>query len=117
MRSTSRVLLAIAAGMATPAARSFVPRVGPISKISRAVSSRDRFRCHAALARRRSLACSAAKAEREPTSSSSGRASAAVLQDAERRADGRPMAVEQLDLKPSKGTRDVFPEDMRLRNW
>ncbi|CAN0469591.1 unnamed protein product, partial [Hapterophycus canaliculatus] len=48
-----------------------------------------------------------------------GRASAAVLQDAEKRGGaGRSSApVEKLDLKPPKGTRDVFPEDMRLRNW
>lgn len=50
-----------------------------------------------------------------------GRASAAVLQDAEKRGSaargGSPAAVEKLDLKPPKGTRDVFPEDMRLRNW
>lgn len=54
-----------------------------------------------------------------------GRASAAVLQDAEKRGAGegkggagspQPIA-EKLDLKPPKGTRDVFPEDMRLRNW
>ncbi|CAN0537005.1 unnamed protein product, partial [Laminaria digitata] len=49
-----------------------------------------------------------------------GRASAAVLQDAERRVGGGTAsraASEKLDLKPVKGTRDVFPEDMRLRNW
>lgn len=48
-----------------------------------------------------------------------GRASAAVLQDAEKRvgAAAPAAAAETLDLKPPKGTRDVFPEDMRLRNW
>lgn len=51
-----------------------------------------------------------------------GRASAAVLQDAERRGtEGgvkrQPHEQEKLDLKPPKGTRDVFPEDMRLRTW
>eukprot|EP00752_Nemacystus_decipiens_P014338 g12757.t1 len=49
-----------------------------------------------------------------------GRASAAVLQDAEKRSGGGrggSGASEKLDLKPPKGTRDVFPEDMRLRNW
>lgn len=42
-----------------------------------------------------------------------------MLQDAEKRGGaGRPpVFVEKLDLKPPKGTRDVFPEDMRLRNW
>jgi len=45
-----------------------------------------------------------------------------VLQDAEKRAigargGGAAAAKEKLDLKPPKGTRDVFPEDMRLRNW
>eukprot|EP00904_Undaria_pinnatifida_P007650 jgi/Undpi1/4014/HiC_scaffold_16.g07382.m1 len=52
--------------------------------------------------------------------SGGGRASAAVLQDAERRVGGggaSRAASEKLDLKPVKGTRDVFPEDMRLRNW
>ncbi|CAM9589385.1 unnamed protein product [Ascophyllum nodosum] len=48
-----------------------------------------------------------------------GRTSAAVLQDAERRSNAgesaRPM--EKLDLNPPKGTRDVFPVGMRLRNW
>lgn len=53
----------------------------------------------------------------------SGRVSAAVLQDADgRRSEGGAAArkqqrAEMLDLKPPKGTRDVFPEDMRLRNW
>eukprot|EP00903_Cladosiphon_okamuranus_P006427 g6289.t1 len=49
-----------------------------------------------------------------------GRASAAVLQDAEKREGASKRgaaAVEKLDFKPPKGTRDVFPEDMRLRNW
>lgn len=49
-----------------------------------------------------------------------GRASAAVLQDAEKRGgakSGAAAASQKLDLKPPKGTRDVFPEDMRLRNW
>lgn len=50
-----------------------------------------------------------------------GRASAAVVQDADRRAGaglaGKAGKAEKLDLTPPKGTRDVFPEDMRLRNW
>lgn len=48
------------------------------------------------------------------------RASAAVLQDADRRGgaeDKQQRQAEKLDLRPPKGTRDVFPGDMRLRNW
>ena len=43
-----------------------------------------------------------------------------MLQDAEKRGGGGrkgSASAEKLDLKPPKGTRDVFPEDMRLRNW
>ena len=43
---------------------------------------------------------------------SAGRASAAVEQ---KRA--RPASTEKLDLAPPRGTRDVYPEDMRVRNW
>lgn len=40
-----------------------------------------------------------------------GRASAAVVQ-------GKPAkSAEKLDLNPPKGTRDFYPEDMRLRTW
>lgn len=52
-----------------------------------------------------------------------GRASAAVLQDADKRGSAEDAGARKqgqggkLDLKPPKGTRDVFPEDMRLRNW
>mmetsp|Transcript_67532 Transcript_67532/g.166860 ORF Transcript_67532/g.166860 Transcript_67532/m.166860 type:complete len:529 (+) Transcript_67532:23-1609(+) len=42
-----------------------------------------------------------------------GRASAAVVQDK----DQSGKATEKLDLNPPRGTRDFYPEDMRLRNW
>lgn len=45
---------------------------------------------------------------------SGGRASAAVKQDA---AKGGAKPQEKLDLQPPKGTRDFYPEEMRLRNW
>ncbi|CAM9731418.1 unnamed protein product, partial [Phaeothamnion confervicola] len=45
-----------------------------------------------------------------------GRVSAAVKQDAQRQA-AKPAPAEKLDLAPPKGTRDMFPEDMRLRTW
>ena len=41
-----------------------------------------------------------------------GRASAAVEQK-----KARPASTEKLDLAPPRGTRDVYPEDMRVRNW
>ena len=43
---------------------------------------------------------------------SAGRASAAVEQK-----KARPASTEKLDLAPPRGTRDVYPEDMRVRNW
>ena len=42
---------------------------------------------------------------------SAGRASAAVEQK-----KARPASTEKLDLAPRR-TRDVYPEDMRVRNW
>ena len=53
-----------------------------------------------------------AKAE----SGAGGRASAAVVQDKEKKV-GKGGAQEVLDLQPPKGTRDFYPEDMRQRNW
>ncbi|EKX55561.1 histidyl-tRNA synthetase [Guillardia theta CCMP2712] len=44
---------------------------------------------------------------------SQGRASAAVAQSKEKSTGKK----EKLDLKPPKGTRDFYPEDMRMRNW
>merc|ERR1719472_588726 len=41
-----------------------------------------------------------------------GRASAAVEQK-----KAHPASTEKLDLAPPRGTRDVYPEDMRVRNW
>jgi len=49
---------------------------------------------------------------------SGGRASAAVVQDKDKAASkGSGGKSEKLDLQPPKGTRDFYPEDMRLRNW
>ena len=45
-------------------------------------------------------------------SAGGGRASAAVEQK-----KARPASTEKLDLAPPRGTRDVYPEDMRVRNW
>jgi len=44
----------------------------------------------------------------------SGRSSAAVAQDANKESGKKQ---EKLDLQPPKGTRDFYPEEMRLRNW
>ncbi|KAM3577810.1 hypothetical protein VYU27_000353 [Nannochloropsis oceanica] len=49
-----------------------------------------------------------------------GRASAAVKQDSNKRADKKGTSQPQkakLDLQPPRGTRDFYPEEMRLRNW
>lgn len=45
--------------------------------------------------------------------SGGGRASAAVVQQAERQTGPR----EALDLNPPRGTRDFYPEEMRLQRW
>jgi histidyl-tRNA synthetase len=56
-------------------------------------------------ARRHGVSCLSAAA-------GGGRASAAVEQK-----KARPASTEKLDLAPPRGTRDVYPEDMRVRNW
>ena len=54
--------------------------------------------------------------ERGSGGSGGGRASAAVIQDKEKSSNKSDKA-EKLDLQPPKGTRDFYPEDMRMRNW
>lgn len=49
------------------------------------------------------------------SSSSGGRASAAVKQQEKK--EGTASSSAALDLQPPRGTRDFYPEDMRVRNW
>eukprot|EP00953_Heterococcus_sp_UTEX-ZZ885_P040564 20723-Heterococcus_DN1.PRE.2 len=52
------------------------------------------------------------------SSSGGGRTSAAVTQDTDKRSSaGKASSNDKLDLNPVKGTRDMYPEDMRLRTW
>jgi histidyl-tRNA synthetase len=48
---------------------------------------------------------------------SEGRASAAVVQQRGNEQGMKKKAEQALDLNPPKGTRDVYPADMRLRQW
>jgi histidyl-tRNA synthetase len=49
--------------------------------------------------------------------SGGGRSSAAVVQDQDKKSAGKGAKAEKLDLQPPKGTRDFYPDDMRMRNW
>ncbi|CAM9301523.1 unnamed protein product [Ectocarpus fasciculatus] len=122
--STRGAATAAAAASSTTRLRAFSAGAAGPSVDRAAISSWGR-----ASSSRRPVACSAESGGKAGASGAAGegggggggRASAAVLQDAEKRGGaargGSPAAVEKLDLKPPKGTRDVFPEDMRLRNW
>merc|ERR1719506_2473400 len=46
---------------------------------------------------------------------SAGRASAAVSQ--KEQAPAKPETQAALDLNPPRGTRDFYPEELRVRNW
>lgn len=129
MRLQVQVLLSVASGSLVPSVRGFVPAgtssVGrlalpTVSRVTCHLRSRSTSSAASSIAiSRRSLTRVASK-ENESSGSGGGRSSAAVLQDEERRAEATASggeAAETLDLKPPKGTRDVFPEDMRLRNW
>lgn len=127
MRLQVRVLLSVASGGLVPYARAFIPastssigRVAcpTVSRSSHLLRSRS-WSASSSSGRRRSLA-HVASVEDGGSGGSGSRSSAVVIQDAERRAGSRGgsrQPAEVLDLKPPKGTRDVFPEDMRLRNW
>lgn len=57
-----------------------------------------------------SAARTAARPRCAPLSAEGGRASAAVKQ---KKSD----QSEKLDLAPPRGTRDFYPEELRVRNW
>ena len=52
-------------------------------------------------------------ARRQRCALSAGRASAAVSQQSR----GKAAAGGKLDLAPPRGTRDFYPEELRVRNW
>jgi histidyl-tRNA synthetase len=51
------------------------------------------------------------------SASGGGRASAAVAQGEKKEKGGGGGKQEKLDLNPPRGTRDFYPEDMRLQQW
>jgi hypothetical protein len=104
----STIVLTCLAGASSSAAFTVRPSIGAMRRVAPILASRT-LRPPAprvVLAGSRSL-CMAADAK------AGGRASAAVVQDAQ----GKKGGSEKMDLLPPKGTRDFFPEDMRLRNW
>lgn len=75
-------------------------------------------RCTAAIAYRQPTAGFAARRGRTSfplrmLAGEGGRQSAAVTQDKSK----KPSTSEKLDLAPPRGTRDFYPEDMRLQRW
>jgi len=70
----------------------------------------------AALACRSAARSLAADGSGGAAASGGGRASAAVVQS-EKKAQGGGGKKEKLDLNPPRGTRDFYPEDMRLQQW
>jgi len=54
---------------------------------------------------------------RQLVAQAGGRVSAAVTQEKDSSSSDQGAPKKEVDLKPPRGTRDFYPEDMALRNW